>query len=109
MQDRVKGPAIGMIVVVALGIVTALSILPFNSAMLEMARRAGMPEDQLQQFDAMGRINGILQVFSNLIHIAGAAFVIYAALQMMKLRGWTIAVVARFLVMIPPSTTCCCL
>ena len=89
--------------------VTALSILAFNSAMLEMARRAGMPEDQLQQFEGMGRINGILQVFSTLIHLAGAAFVIYAALQMMKLRGWTIAVVASFLVMVPCFTSCCCL
>jgi hypothetical protein len=109
MQDRVKGPATALIVVAALGILMALANLALQGSMLEIYRKVGMPEDQVHQMEEMSKGGWMLTAVLTVVHFVGAGFVIYGALQMMKLRNWTIAMIASFLVMIPCFTSCCCL
>jgi hypothetical protein len=109
-RERVKGPAIGLLVLGILGVVAGLISVAqslfglggIDPAQLQQAREAGMPEW------ALGAMTGGSILFA-LLTIAGSAFVVFAAVNMQKLRGHGMAQVASVLVMIPCFTSCCCL
>jgi hypothetical protein len=109
MQDRVKLPAIGLIVTAALGIVLMLMGLLAEGVTQDLYKTLQIPEEQLQRMQQMQQGGTVLNIALTLVGVAGAAFVIYAAMQMMKLQSRTLAIVASVLVMIPCFTSCCCL
>ena len=104
--DKIKLPAVGIMVVGILGILSGLYsaldvIFGFSASMMEVF---DLPSDARQMM-AVGSVYGLLSVA---INVAGSAFLIWAALQMLKLRGHTLAVVASAIAMIP-CWGCCCL
>lgn len=104
--DKLKLPAIGILVVGILGIVSALYsaldvVFGFSASMMESFGLS--PEGQ--QMMAAGSAYGLVSV---VINVAGSVFLIWAALQMLKLRRHTVAVVASVIAMIP-CWGCCCL
>jgi hypothetical protein len=110
-RERVKGPAIGLLVIGVLGVIASLygvaqSLFGLGGAITaEQAQElqdAGMPEW------AMGAMMGGSILF-NVLGLAGSAFVAYAGLQMQKLRSHGLAQVASVLVMIPCVSSCCCI
>lgn len=109
MQDRVKLPAIGLIITAALGIGLMLLGLFAEGMTQSLYKTLQIPEEQLQRMQEMQQGGTVLNIAMTLVGIAGAAFVIYGAMQMMKLQSRTLAIVASILVMIPCFTSCCCL
>jgi hypothetical protein len=109
MQERVKGPAIALIVVGILGGVLGIINLLGSALMSSLAKRIGtFSEEQLAEMERMGQGQTLMSVVLSLLVLGGSAFIIFGALQMMKLRGWTIALVASILAMIPFFTCCAC-
>lgn len=109
MQDKVKGPAVALVVVAALGALLSIMGLAFAGAMGSFYESMGMPEEQLEQMRAMQGANFAMTLIATVFAVAADAFVIWAALRMMKLQGWVPAVVASFLVMIPCFSSICCI
>lgn len=108
MQDKVKGPAIALIILGSLGVALQLFGLVASSAMEGIYRSSGMlNEEQLQMFQGPGRM--LMTAVGALLGLAGSGFTIFGGLQMMKLRNWPIALIASILVMIPCFSSCGCL
>lgn len=109
MQERVKGPAIALIVVGILGGVFGILNLLGSALMSSLAKSIGaLSEEQIAEMERMSTGQTIMSVVLSLLVIGGSAFVIFGALQMMKLRNWSIALIASILAMIPFFTCCAC-
>ena len=108
--EKVKGPAIGLIIMGALGILGALlsvlqNVVGFGFSQQMAEQQAQMPEWMKYMMGGGGLVIGIvLAVISG----GASAFVLWAGMQMMKLRGHGAAMVASVIVMIP-FLSCCCL
>jgi hypothetical protein len=108
MEGKVAGPAIGLIVVGALGALMSLwGIVAggFNPADLE---GADIPPEMRE---AMEKFVPMMQGAGSALNIIGLGldiFIIWAGVRMMKLHSWTAAVVASALMMVPCFTGCCC-
>ncbi len=106
VAQQVQGPAIGLIVTAALGVVFALISLVSHLMGVGMA---GLGE--LGDFEGSERLFGFLGgglgILSALIKLGISGFIIWVALQMKELRNWTMAVTASILAMIPCIGPCC--
>lgn len=105
--QQVQGPAIGLIVTAVIGILLALLGLGMNALGLGMAGLGDMGReyDQLQRYTEF--VGGGLGIVMNLIILVVSGLIIWAALEMQKLRRYTMAVVASVLAMIPCIGPCC--
>jgi len=105
--QQVQGPAIGLLVVGALGVLAQLIGLAANifgvgmSGLQDMGGGSAATDRYLQYF------SGGIGIVVGIIGLAIYGFVIWAALQMKQLRKWTLAVVASIAAMLPCS--CCCI
>lgn len=106
VAQQVQGPAIGLIVTAAIGIIFGLISLASN---LMGAGMAGL--EDIGGMDEMSRyvtyMSGGLGILMALISLGISGFIIWAALQMKDLRNWTLAVTASILAMIPCIGPCC--
>ena len=113
--QRVKGPAIALIVTAAIGILLNLwglveklfmhpNMDQFNAAMQQMNN------PQMQQFmqKIMDFANGPWGIVDTLFGLAMLALVLMGAIKMLSLRSYELAVTASILAMIPCITSCCC-
>ena len=103
MESKVKGPAIGLIVLGAIGVILGL---------LGILGIGGADPDDLAKLDEQTR--GIMEMankfgrgFGVLVLLA-SAFVTWGGLQMKKLSGWLPSLIACFVVM-TPLVSCSCL
>jgi len=102
--QMVQGPAIGLIVTAVVGGLWAIASLLMNVMGMGMASLDSMT----QEYDwARYAFGGALGVVGALIGLAIAGFLIWAALQMKALHGWTVSVVASVLAMVPCISPCC--
>ena len=106
MQDRVKGPAIALIVLGALGILFALFGLLAKGLLLDVYRSA-LPPDQYQRVEAAMKANTIMQMAFSLVALLVSGFVLYGGFQMMNLRNRTLVMIASVVAMIPCIGPCC--
>jgi hypothetical protein len=110
MHDRVRGPAISLIVLGVVGAVAYLAsfaVDPIVAALLQALERPEREVRQSVQFlHPFGWGFDIAQIVVGLI---GSAFIIYAGVQMKNLRKHTLAMVASVLVMVPFCSSCCCI
>ncbi|MCX7867344.1 DUF4339 domain-containing protein [Limisphaera sp. VF-2] len=106
-EQKVMGPAIGLLVTAGLGAVTNFFALiwylmgqPLGELQAELGDEV---VEKLVQFSSM------LGVFGSLLGLAISAVVAYGAVQMLKLRsyGWSMA--ASILALIPCTSPCCLL
>jgi hypothetical protein len=106
MQQKVKLPAIGLIVLGVLGILAAIFSLFSGTIETQQLIDANVPPEMAEQIAEGLRSGGrVLPIVSLLL----SAFIAWAGIQMKNLKSWTAAVVANVLVMIPCITSCCCL
>jgi hypothetical protein len=110
MQERVKGPAVALIVVGVLGGVLGVIGLVASAMMGTIYKTTGLfNAEQLSQFEQMSASSSVMNIVTGLLCLAGSAFIVYGGLQMMKLRSWPIALIAAILGMIPCFSSCACL
>lgn len=104
---KVKGPAICLIVTAGLTLLT-LGWGMIDTYFLGGGQPVPPPDlgDNLQQFQQAQEAskNPIFGIIALLVN----AFIIYASLEMMKLKSWGMALTASILVMIPCFTCFCC-
>jgi hypothetical protein len=103
--DRVKGPAIAVIIAMALGILAALAGLVFNMLGVALPQPAEIADEQ-QTWIA---IQGTVGVISSIVGMIVAVVVIIGCVRMMKLQSYGFALTAMILAMIPCISPCCLL
>jgi hypothetical protein len=113
-SDKVKGPAVAVLIVGVLGILFGLLGLLNNLFGLGLAKQLEQMKEQGQEVPPwatalMGGGAGALAIVGNLIGIAGAAFIVYAGLQMQKHKNHTLCMVASVIAMVPCISPCCCI
>ena len=106
--QAVKGPAIALIIVAALGIVTSLWRLVGVLAGTAIAtqRMDQLPPQMQQMLIASQGTVGILTV---LVGVLIYVFVLYASIKMMRLQNHTLAFIACILAFMPCGYCCCIL
>lgn len=104
-EERVRGPAIGLLVTAGLGIVTNL----FGLIWYLMGQPLGKLPAELgnEVAEKLVQLSSMLGIFGSLLGLAISALVAYGAVQMLKLRsyGWSMA--ASILALIPCTSPCC--
>ncbi|MEE9392669.1 MAG: hypothetical protein V3W41_09210 [Planctomycetota bacterium] len=126
-MSRLKGPAIGLLVVGALGALLSVgSILgiggasttaimkPFADMIENQADEAATPEEAEQlreQAEQMRNPVGSTgsSIFSGLLSLAICGLVIFGAMKMMKAESFGLSMAGAILAMIPCLSPCCCL
>ncbi len=106
MENKVMGPAIGLIVLGVLGaLMQVASLLMGSFAEMVLQWAPADQREDVEQFLAFFSGGGAV------LYVVGLAvdvFIAWAGFQMLKLKSWTAAVVANVMVMIPCITGCCC-
>jgi len=100
MEDRVKGPAIGLMVVAVLSIIMAIFSLVMNVVSGGMGVAAG--GDQAM----MSIMSGGVGIVFNILAIVMAAVIFFGALKMKNLQGYGLAMAATIIAMLPCSACC---
>lgn len=106
--QRVKGPAIALIVMAALGILFCLFV-----AISSMMPPRPIPSDlspELQSF--LQKMQSERSPLAGLLYLFFAAmngFVLFGAIKMLKLQSRTLVTVACIVAMLPVTVFCCCL
>lgn len=108
-SNRVQGPAIGLIVTGAFGILLGLFGLlgaAGGTAAIE-ALRAQNPSAFANVPPAL--FSGAASVLRGLFGIAMGGLVIFGGLQMKQLRNYPLAIAATIVAMVPCLGPCCCI
>ena len=103
-QQAVKGPAIGLIATSGIGLLFQVGSLLLNVLGTGMGAMAGGGEDA-----AIGMLSGGIGIVSNIVGIAIGGFIIWAALQMMKLEKFNLSMAASIVIILPFLSPCCCI
>jgi hypothetical protein len=102
---KVKGPAISLIVIAALGILGQLGSMVAN-----LAGMRSMPADLPPQYERwVTMMSGGLGVLATVIALAIGGLIIFGAMKMMNLQNYGLAMAASIVAMIPCLSPCCCL
>ncbi len=104
--QQVQGPAIGLVITGVIGILFALfrmlgSLFGFGMANLSDLSDLGPGANYARYFmGGAGIVFGVVMLVTSV-------FVIWSALQMKQLRGWTLSVVGSIVAMVPCLGPCC--
>jgi len=104
VKNKLRIPAIGLIVVAVLNAVSAVILLVGR-----LVRLISGPEPVItNEGQRLGyEVAGIYFPIVSLLSLAAAPIIIFGATQMLKVRGYTPAVLAAILALIPVSSVCC--
>lgn len=105
--DHIKLPAIGILVVGILGIISA--IYSTLNVVFGLGATFFDPNDvppEMQQ--AVAWLSSV-ETVGIFVNVLGSGFLIWAASQMLKLRSHTPALIASVIAMIPCWGGCCCI
>ena len=110
MQDRVKPPAICLMIVGAIGSVVAAYLLVgnlfgFGTSDPETLEKLGMPKP----FVELSASSGYMVIVAHFIQLGAALFVVLGGMRMMKLRSWGLGFAASIVAMLPCISPCCLL
>ena len=104
-KEAVSGPAIGLIVTAALGIVIkALGLVSPIVGVNFMPPPAGMTPEMAR---VMQFFSGPVAIVSGIVGLAISLFVLYGAIKMQKLAGYGFAMAAAIIALIPCFSPCC--
>lgn len=103
--SRVKGPAITLIVITAIGIVLQLISMAMNMVGMR-STPAGLPPE-FERWIEMSA--GPLGLLAGLLTLAVGGLIIFGAMKMMRLESHGLAMAASIVAMIPCLSPCCCL
>lgn len=105
--DRLKGPALALIITAALGI--AFQALSLVRHAMGTATAMVIPGMSGSQAEMLRMLAGPIGVVSAMIGLAIGVVVLLGALKMKEARSYGFALVAAILAMIPCISPCCCL
>lgn len=106
--EKVKGPAISLIVVAILGII--LQLFGFAANLLGMG---AMSMQDMSQLEGTGMewmaplMSGTISIITGIISLIFNALIIFGALKMKDLQGYGLAMMAAILALVPCMTACC--
>jgi hypothetical protein len=101
--ERVKGPAIGLIVVALLGVIFAIFSLIKN-----LLVGGSVPANSQIQMPAwVAMLSGTVGVVLSIIGIIMCGVILLGALKMKKLQSYRLAMAASIIAMIPCLSPCC--
>jgi hypothetical protein len=103
--SKVKGPAISLIIITALGILMQLASLVMNLAGMSQVPENMPPE--MERWYAM--MSGTMGVIGAVLAFAIGGLIIYGAIKMMNLQSYGLAMAAAIVAMVPCLSPCCCL
>jgi len=103
--QQLSGPAIGLIITGALGLISAVASLAFNilGAGLGASGMGGNPEIER----LIRTFSGTLGMFMKVSGILISIFLLYGGLKMKKLENYTASLLASIIAMIPCLSPCC--
>jgi hypothetical protein len=109
MQDRVKAPAIGLIVTGVIGVLLYGSSVFTEQVMAAILRAVKAPEKDIQRaLDSLHPFGEWFDYAQIAVGLAVSLFVIYGGMQMLKLRSFGIVLAAAILTLLPCVGPCCC-
>ena len=104
VKAKLQWPAIGLIIVGALNILSALVLILGRIVSLVKGQQPVITDEDRR----MGYMfAGIFFPIVSLISIAAAPVIIFGGVQMLKLRKYSLAVWAAILAVIPLTSVCC--
>ena len=103
---QINGPAMGLLIAGVVGGLLTVGLLIMNLLGVGMAGLPGMGE-LTQQEKYMSMMSGGIGIVSGVVGLGVAGFIIWAARRMQRLQGWTPAVVASIVAMVPCVSPCC--
>lgn len=104
LKSRLQIPAIGLIIVGALNVLTAVTLILGRIVRLVKGPEKVITDDA----ERLGyEMAGIFFPVVSLISLAAAPIIILGAVQMLRLRRYSIALLAAILALIPVSSVCC--
>lgn len=102
----VRGPAIFMLVLTGLNILTCLWGLIFGDVEAQLAEIPNIPKEYME---ALHKFAYLLGVPANIAGLTIALICLLGSIQMLKLRSYGLAFATAILMLIPCSNCCCCL
>ena len=103
-ESKVKGPAIGLMVAMGIGIAVALLSVLLNMLGIGIGAAAA---DQPEGLANM--MSGTIGIISNVIGIALGGLIIFGSMKMMKLESYGLAMTICILSIVPCTNPCCIL
>jgi len=110
--SAVKGPAIALIIIAALGIVLFFigAIGNFlGNAMIHQPPPANLPPEMQSFYQTMQNMKGPVGGLVDLFFAAMNGLVLFGGIKMMHLESRTLAIVACIIAMLPVTMSCCCI
>jgi hypothetical protein len=113
MENRVIGPAIGLLITAAIAglfqlLIIAFVVLGAGAALSGyLQHMPGVNAEEIPNMQNMFMFQGVVGIIKAIVGLAIFAFVIYGALKMKNLEGHTVAVIAAIVSMIPCLYPCC--
>ena len=101
-EQRVKGPAIGILVTAGVGGLWSLATLAMNLLGAGMAPLAGQEGEVWVEM-----VSGVYGAAVSLVGLGVAGFLVWGGLKMMRLESWGIAMAACILALVPCVSPCC--
>ena len=102
--ERVKGPAIGLIVVAVVGVLLQIVSLIFNLAGASILANSPMPKEAWANM-----FSGTIGAVSSIIGILVSGVIFFGAMKMKNLESYGLAMAASIIAMIPCFSPCCLL
>lgn len=112
IERKVSGPATALLVTAIIGILLAVAGIAMSLLGMGMAGLGGGMEGfggQEVPSWLVPMMSGTFQLVGNLIGIAIGCLILFAALQMKKLKNWGLAMAGSVVAMIPCLSPCCVL
>lgn len=103
---RVQGPAIGLIITGALGIVGQLLNLVVTAVNPQVFRALNNPNNPNFRFQAMPPAASMAV---NVLELLVGVLIIYGAIRMKNLQSYTLAMTSAILAIVPCLSPCCCI
>lgn len=110
--NAVKGPAIALIIVAALGIGLFFlgAIRNFlGGAMLHQTAPTNLPPEWQSFYQSMEKMQGPAEGAVDLFFAAMNGLVLFGGIKMLRLESRTLGIVACIIAMLPVTISCCCI
>ena len=102
--ERVKGPAIGLMVVAVLG-----ALLQMTSLILHLAAPSILANSRMPNQAWANMFSGTIGVVSGFIGLLVSGVIFFGAMKMKKLESYGLAMTASIIAMVPCFSPCCLL
>jgi len=107
VQDRVKAPAIALIIVAALNALTGITLIFGRGMTMAIARSWMSAADYADLERRVPPPNLVVEMLQCMVLLAICALIAFGGFGMLKLRYYGLAITASVLAMVPCCDLCC--